>query len=168
MNQPHTIEKTVVGDLLNAKEKYICQQCNCVTMIPHGLSVAIAKRYPWADVYGQRKPHSRNCTSEPATPGTIQVSGSFGKHVVHMFAQFYPGKPGTWNGPYAHLAWPGRDDANARAGYFKQCLERLDAMNLDCPVAMPMYIGCGLAGGNWAAYSKMLEDCRTTVIFYKL
>ena len=38
---------TKSGDL-DAKEDYILQQCNCVACRPHGLSAAIAKKFPFA------------------------------------------------------------------------------------------------------------------------
>lgn len=39
------------GDLLRSTEKYICQQCNCTTRRALGLSAAMFKKFPYANVY---------------------------------------------------------------------------------------------------------------------
>jgi O-acetyl-ADP-ribose deacetylase (regulator of RNase III) len=164
------IEKVIKGDLLDAKEKFICQQCNCVTMLSHGLSAAIAKRYPWADVYAHRKRRTRNCTSEPSIPGTILIVECGDRGVINFMAQYFPGAHGyNQHGQhYSALGLTGSDNHGDRIGFFQQCLDKLDALNLVEAVAMPMYIGCGLAGGNWAVYSKMLEACTTRIVLYHL
>ena len=33
---------------------------------------------------------------------------------------------------------------------------------------MPYGIGCGLAGGKWCEYKKMIEECKTKIVIYKL
>jgi hypothetical protein len=33
---------------------------------------------------------------------------------------------------------------------------------------MPYKIGCGLAGGNWEIYKKMLEECSTKIVLYSI
>ena len=57
------IIKIIKGDLLDAKEFYICQQCNCVTVKSQGLSKYISEKYSWADPYKIRLEHDE--------PGTI-------------------------------------------------------------------------------------------------
>ena len=167
-----TIIKIIEGDLLNAKETILCQQCNCVTMLSHGLTAQVAKKFPWADVYKRRKPKTANCTSEPSIPGTIQIDHDpeeeyfEGKTIIHMFGQWLPGIPGKFYPAYQDL--PKVNDGSAdRIKYFKECLQKLDALKLPVPVAMPYKIGCGLAGGNWPAYQKMLEEARTKIVLYK-
>lgn len=51
---------TIRGDLLPSPCDALVQQCNCVTMLAHGLSAHIAARFPYADVYGNRTARSRN------------------------------------------------------------------------------------------------------------
>lgn len=175
------IIKVVEVNLLDSSETILCQQCNCVTMIPHGLSEQISKKYPWADVYSRRKMKTRNCTSEPSIPGTIQVTTeaspealpealpeaitSSTKKVIHMFGQVLPGKPNTFTKYYQHVKI--EDGPEDRINYFKMCINELDSLKLDSPVAMPYKIGCGLAGGNWEIYKKILEKCETNVVLYK-
>ena len=50
----------VEGDLLNANQKYIAQQCNCVTCLPHGLSKAISKKFNHGGLYEFRKREINN------------------------------------------------------------------------------------------------------------
>ena len=159
----------VHGDLLDAEQRMICQQCNCVTMIPHGLSMAIAKKYPWANIYAQRPMLTRNCTSRPSVPGTIQISTSpFEKRIViHLFGQYLPNKSVTYTAFYKKIPHV-QDSYKDREVYFQQCLDELDKLELAEPVAMPYLIGCGLAGGNWAKYETMLRTCKTKLFLYKL
>lgn len=163
------IIKTINKDILEAfdntdEPQVICQQCNCVTLISHGLSEQIASKFPWANVYGRRKMKTRNTTSEPSKPGTIQVDRDNGKSVIHLFAQVLPGKPGSYSKYYSNKEPDGPQD---RIKYFKECLEQLDQLNLD-QVAIPYKIGCGLAGGDWLVYEKMLRDCKTNVVLYRM
>lgn len=111
----------------------------------------------------KRTPKTRNCTSVPSVPGTIQVDKSDDKTVIHLFGQWLPGKPGKpYNYPTTYS-----DTYSDRILFFKNCLKELDNLELDT-VAMPYQIGCGLAGGNWDIYRKLLEDCKTKIILYKL
>ena len=43
------------GDLLDCNIKVICQQLNCLAVRPHGLSEAIANKFPYANVYSRRR-----------------------------------------------------------------------------------------------------------------
>ena len=46
----------VYGDLLSIRDvDAICHQVNCLTIIPHGLSLELALTYPWTDIYSRRK-----------------------------------------------------------------------------------------------------------------
>ena len=65
-------------DLLTFLADVIVQQNNCLAVKPHGLSKSIADKFPYADVYGQRKSvaNSRRNLSRPEDrpePGTIQL-----------------------------------------------------------------------------------------------
>ncbi len=79
-----TIIKIIHGDLLEAPEPVLCQQCNCVTILAHGLSEQIVKTFPWADVYGERETLTRNCTSKPSVPGSIQINSREGKSIMNV------------------------------------------------------------------------------------
>lgn len=52
-------------NILNSREKYICQQCNCVTKSTKGLAKSIIDKYIWANPYKDRNKNNYD------TPGTI-------------------------------------------------------------------------------------------------
>lgn len=153
----------VVGNLLDAPEQYIAHQTNCVSQGAAGLALHLFKRFPHADTYTNR--------TTPNQPGTIQVfgDGTTKRFVINLYAQYYPGYPvkGNW------------DDVAARKQYFDDCLNAIAGMRYGAnfskleSIAFPFGIGCGLAGGDWATYSKMLEDFAASlkdvrVVLYQL
>ena len=126
------------GNLLEATETYIVHQCNCKTTNGKGLSEQIFKKYPYANVYQQKR-----------TPGTIKICGN-GKDkrfIVALFAQDGPGKPNS------------KETARQREKWFAQCLtELVNIIPKNSTVAFPFGIGCGLAAGNWGHYLNMIEQ----------
>jgi hypothetical protein len=76
--------------------------------------------------------------------------------------QVYPGSPIYSN-----------DTAEKRVNYFKSGLEKITWIkNVKC-LAFPYFIGCGLAGGDWKVYSKILEEFSENnknieVVLYKI
>jgi hypothetical protein len=153
------------ANVLDAPEcQFIMQQCNCYTIKPHGLSEQIAWRFPYANIYGMRRPKTRNCALDPDTPGTIKITG----RVIHLFAQVLPGLPNQWTKAYPKTA--PRDSAMARQQYFRECLRALEEELTDDTVviAVPFGIGCGLAGGDWPSYLEMLTKSKLSFVLYKL
>jgi len=132
------------GDLLESKEKYICHQANCISNSAAGLAKFLFKKYPYSDVYSNR--------SVPDQVGTINIKGNGNeqRYVINMFAQYYPGPP-----KYKDSL---KDGIVAREKFFSECLTQIFYVpNLES-IAFPFGIGCGLAGGNWDNYLKMLES----------
>lgn len=158
----------VEGDLLDAKEQYIVQQCNCYTVRGHGLSKTIADRYgPPADPYTSRRPMGTRNLAIPEDrdkPGTVRILAD---RVVCLFAQLCPGKP------HRFASYPNyqMDTTVQRVRWFKQCLEELERLG-PTSLAFPWTIGCGLAGGNWFTYRAMIEDfaekSKIPCTFYRL
>ena len=90
-----------------------------------------------------------------------------GPIVVNLLAQKFPGKPGGLT-----------DNARFREAYFQKCLGALRS-SVDAEVAkrkasqggfqsqlnvvFPDKIGCGLAGGDWKRYRKMITDWAATL-----
>jgi O-acetyl-ADP-ribose deacetylase (regulator of RNase III) len=129
--------KHLSGNLLTAQETYIVHQCNCVTTTGKGLAQHIFNQFPDANVY-------RNST-QLRKPGNIEIRGK----VVAMYAQNKPGKVST------------QETSQQRHIWFQQCLQKLGDIMLKehvTDVAFPYGIGCGLAGGNWSIYSRMIQD----------
>ena len=159
------------GNLLDATEQYIVQQCNCVATKAHGLSEQISTKFPYANVYGKRRSlNGRNwaLAEDQAVPGTYEICGDGIKdrYVINIYAQYGMGKP------YAYGQNRVNDSAEERTKWFKQCLAGISILKAKS-IAFPYKIGCGLAGGNWDEYFQILEDfaknnADTQVVLYRL
>lgn len=146
--------KLVNDNILNAPEKFIAHQCNCVTTNARGLALTINTKYPWANIYKRRKNY---ITDKPGQ--VIEVSKSGAPHtILCLLSQFHPGKHS--NNKY-------KDTYSNRKQWFQQCLNILDGSNYDL-IAIPYGIGCGLAGGIWTDYLEMLERSTTKFVIYKI
>jgi len=130
----------VTGDLLEAKEKYLCHQTNCVTNRSKHLAKSVFIRFPYADIYSAR--------STPSIPGSIIIRGDEQEQrfVIGMLGQYYPGKK------YSSSK---KDGKAARISYFTSCLEKMKSLKGD--FAFPWRIGCGAAGGDWDLYLEQIE-----------
>jgi len=132
-------------DLLTSTEDYIVHQTNCKSKgSASGIARVIFDAYPYADIYKNR--------TEDDHPGTVIIkgNGTSERYVVNFNSQVYPGG----------IKYPKSllDGINAREKYFKLCLNELDKISYNKTIAFPCYIGCGIAGGNWNNYLKMIED----------
>ena len=123
----------IEGDLLESKEQYICHACNCVSYGAAGLAYALFNKFPYSNIY-----HERKCVSEP---GTISVhgDGEENRYIINMFSQYFPGKSNKFNQ---------KDTDKIRKNYFMSCLEQISKIENINSIAFPFNIGCGLAGGN--------------------
>jgi len=161
------IIQTINKNILDSKELYIAQQCNCNTIKSHGLSNTIANHFgPWADPYSRRTKKGPNSTTLPDTPGKIVMlkKQNHPLHILCLMAQWLPGKPGRYASCYPKTYI---DTYENRKIWFQNCLDIMDKQNYG-RVAMPYGIGCGLAGGKWEDYEKMLTECKTEIILYKI
>lgn len=156
--------ETINADLLSCDADLIVQQCNTVTRRSHGLSAAIAARFPYADVYARRSGQTANTTDSPDVPGTAVFcqppDGTDGPIVACLMAQLAPGKPGAWCKQYGIRA--DSDSAEQRLLHFQSALAELadhirDSDGKIKAVAFPHGIGCGLAGGKWQHYERAIE-----------
>ena len=147
--------KEVVGNILSSKEQYIAHQCNCVTRNAAGLAEIIFNKWSWADCYSIRWENDK--------PGTIEVrgNGEENRFIINMFAQFNPGKPHKADDPF--------DGYQARKKYFIDCMKQIGALKPKS-VAMPVNIGCCLAGGDWDFYKKVIDKFAESynIVLYKL
>lgn len=161
------IVKIVPGDLLEAQELFIAQQCNCCTTRAHGLSDQIFSKFPYADVYAQRPSRSMaNRAITPSKPGTVSVHVKKGyPTILNLMGQYGPGKPHYSKRFYSSDKY--KDDATARLGYFSCCLRELESIVGDQEVAIPFSIGCGLAGGDWTKYETLLREAKTRFVMYQ-
>jgi len=133
-------------DILEVDASYIAHQCNATSNRSFGLSSAIFKKYPRANIYsGKYKEVDREL-------GSIIVR----ENIINMIAQTNPGKP------------KGDDSKENRLTAFEKCLAKIgEKISLaestekgeeNFSVAFPYGIGCGLAGGDWSEYLQRLKD----------
>jgi len=152
----------VEGDLVaprkavNDGKELIVHQTNCITQRGKGLAKVIFSRYPSANCYKKRR--KRGAMAD--IPGTIQHVKF--TPVVNLFGQFNPGKPRK----------RGTDTKQLRLEYFRSGLEA--TLNLPFKrVSLPWQIGCGLAGGSWPEYLKIIHQLakahpEKTITIFKL
>lgn len=166
------------GDLLNAYEDVIVQQCNCLAVRPYGLSKSIADKFEHGDHYASRRGIGKKNLSvqedrdEPGT--TVIIEGK--PYIACIMGQWQMGKN---NSSY----YRGEDGINNysdtrknREIWFKHGLSALGEWCMEegvKSVAFPYMIGCGLAGGNWKTYLEMIIDFQRSypklkVVIYKL
>jgi hypothetical protein len=93
------------GNVLDAKEDFICHQCNCVTTTAQGLAKDVFERFPDANVYRIRR--------RADVPGDITVHG----RIVNMYAQLRPGAPSRG------------DTADERIAWFNMCLLKISQLD---------------------------------------
>lgn len=155
--------REIVGDLLTVEADYIAHQANCVSVGSHGLAAAIFAKWPETDCYARRRAGDRRDVAAPTwrdAPGTIAIYG----RVVHMFAQWAPGRVGQYTSyppPTPHV-----ESKCLRTAWFANCLYCLERdlkrhyqlPNPKFVVAFPRLIGCDLAGGDWGDYRALLID----------
>lgn len=166
--------KVVYDNLFNAKEKYLCHQCNCVTNKAAHLAKDVFSKYPYADIYSERQKMDGSIYiehKEPLTkPGSIIIRGNGldQRYIINLLGQYYPGKPQYIN----RLL----DSPEIRENYFYKtllCIAKIP--NLES-IAFPWKIGCGAAGGNWDNYlgnitnfAKYIYDQqKAEVVIYRL
>jgi len=111
---------------------YIAHQCNCVSKYAKGIAKAIFDKFPATNVYDHNYDNKKNL-------GNIIIKDK----IINMFAQYYPGE---------------NKIKENREHYFEQCLQKIsELLPQNSNIAFPYNIGCGLAGGNWDNYYKMIN-----------
>jgi O-acetyl-ADP-ribose deacetylase (regulator of RNase III) len=140
----------IKGDLLEAKEKFIAHQCNSISNQAGGLAHYLFKKFPYANIYKNRPyPYVANRSNFPGHC-VIKGDGIKNRFVINMLAQYYPGSPPT--------AKSILDGFEVRESYFNRCLIEISRMENIESIAFPKFVGCGLAGGNWDNYFRMLKS----------
>ena len=156
----------VLDDAVLNRADAIAQQLNCVGCDGRGLAEGVAKKLPYGCSYAERRrmpPQNKFAVpGDRAEMGEIDVRrpppGQQGPTVINLFAQWEMGAPGKYNRVQPA---PPSDSAAARERAFKECLGKIGALTgtgrPSC-IAFPYEIGCGLAGGTWRNYERMLND----------
>ena len=159
------IVTNIVGDLLLSDTDFIVHQINSVVVKPHGLSAAIAAKWPWACRYAQRRQDgSRNLAIEEDhdAPGSVVLMqppiGVKAPIVVGLVGQYEMGRPLAYN---RGLPLSSQDTKINREEWFLQGLNKLAVImraTKKYSAAFPKYIGSALAGGCWASYNRMISE----------
>lgn len=165
------------GDVLSSKETFLIHQCNCVSKYAAGVAYSIFKKYPYSNIYEKR--------TYVDSPGETMIKGDIPtiehdaninpKHrrlIANLLSQYYPG------GSSKRFTHEGEiDTKEQRKLWFYMCLKNIaifcdENPTLKRELAVPYGIGCGLAGGNWPEYYKILEtfakDYSFDIVIYKL
>jgi hypothetical protein len=98
--------------------------------------------------------------------------------IIMALAQWSPGTTtGYWYHQYVRhygankVNIPSCETLATRLEWFVKCIGLIEDMADgidDFKVAVPYGIGCGLAGGNWRAYKRVLTASSVSFIVYKL
>jgi O-acetyl-ADP-ribose deacetylase (regulator of RNase III) len=136
------------GDLLEQSElQIIIHQCNCKSKGVLGVAKSINDKYLYADI------NSSEIVKESDLGKCIlRESPDDEPTVACLIAQRYPGKSHKNN-----------DSESMRQKWFKNALNNLydqitDNIEDEIQIGFPYKIGCGLAGGDWSVYKKMIDD----------
>jgi len=136
----------LIDDLLDLElldNEYIVQQCNATHNRSYGLSSALFKKYPKANIYnGKYKETNREV-------GDIIIRDK----IINIIGQKHQGKPSA------------DDTEKMRLNYFKNSLEKISKIEGIKRVYIPYKIGCGLAGGNWDDYFKAIKEWGNEIDF---
>ncbi|MFJ8531122.1 macro domain-containing protein [Bacillus sp. NPDC094106] len=125
--------QVIKGNLLHAKEDIIGHQVNAQGVMGAGLATEIKSRYPEAF-----ERYKELCITEKKGRhllGTCQIIKSKDKYIANIFGQHKFGRKGVFT----------EVDALKKALYSL----KVRAQKYNLSVAIPCYLGCGLAGGDW-------------------
>lgn len=127
--------KIIKGDLLNCGADIICHQTNFFGMMGGGVAASI-----WNQLLDQqdRKEYCSLCRDmRGSLLGSVQMLTHHGKpYVANLFSQ---------------MAEPDKLDSLTDYRKLRRCLHevKMFAKRRGYTVAMPGFLGCGIAGGNW-------------------
>jgi hypothetical protein len=121
---------------------------------PGGLAKDLTRRYGFADLHneGAEGPQddllgTARIDTEPSDPKGPHCQKA-ATTIVSIYGQRYGGKPGGE-----------RDSSAARKVYFEKGLRDIKRQLPDLEsIAFPEGIGCGIGGGHWPTYQKMIRE----------
>lgn len=143
--------KTINGNILDYDKDIIVQQVNCQGVMGGGLAAQILKQYPEVPIeykkYYKQRRSSAIKTAELL--GEVQFVDVYdGKVIANVFGQ--------------DRIRGGYQDKTVYTEYWasKKGLERVKEFALEnkMSVAIPTYIGCGLANGDWDTVKDIINE----------
>lgn len=155
--------KIIEGDITKTDKDIIVQQVNCRGFMGAGLAKTIMQRYSNVrkEYRSFREKQLKTLENDEDLLGLVNYVDVYdGKIIANVFGQVDI-----------------RKDRNDKTVYTKkeallQGIENIKkkAEELNFSVAIPTYIGCGLAGGNWEEIKMGIEnifkDSNVVVVFY--
>ena len=132
--------RTVIGNIVESKETYICHQVNCQNAMGAGVAKALYERWP-----SVKSEYHAFCSKHHAPAellGSHQlISVGEDKWVINIFGQLEFGR--NKNKVYTDYV----------------ALEKVfvEISQLDGSFAFPHGIGCGLANGDWNIVYSLIE-----------
>jgi O-acetyl-ADP-ribose deacetylase (regulator of RNase III) len=150
---PRKIEKTernlkmtikiINGDLLLAKEDILAHQVNCRSKMASGIAIQLRNKY--SVLYPAYKKLCSKYLPQQLL-GQCQIVDCGDKIVANLFGQLNYG----------------RDQSKVYTDYSAleksfSALKNTAQLN-QLSIAMPMFIGCGLANGDWKVVEKIIES----------
>ena len=138
------------GDVLNIDCWIIAHQVNCQGVMGGGLARQIKDRYPDAYInYREYIEDYKDCNGTVPL-GTILETRRGAREIWHVFGQEFYGTDKQYT------------DYEAVEAAFKtrirdyRCEHHVQEAQI--PIAIPLYFGCGLGGGDWSVMKSYLEQ----------
>lgn len=135
--------KYVKGNLLDASENIIGHQVNAQGVMGSGLAKQIRSKYP--EAYIAYKEYSEQNSPYDLLGRCQLVTAGENKWVANLFGQLNYGR-----GKYRYTDY---DALRTALTSLKEAAKRIDVS-----VALPKFIGCGLANGDWNVVSEIVEE----------
>ena len=138
------------GNLVTGNYPVFCHQVNCKGVMGAGVAKQIRDCYP--EVY---RDYKHLCRQGEARVGDIQIVNTTDDRIcVNLFAQYGYGRDRQYTNYEAFMKCLIRLQSYLFAPYQ---MNRFDLVE-NKVVAFPMYIGCGLAGGDWKIMHNILKE----------
>lgn len=155
--------KIIEGDITKADNDIIIQQVNCRGFMGAGLAKTIMQRYKNVrkEYQSYRKKQLKTLEKDDNLLGMVNYVDVYdGKIIANVFGQIDIRKD--------------RNDKNiytVNTALLKGITDvKSKAEELNLSIAIPTYIGCGLAGGNWeeinAEIETIFDNSSVDVVFY--
>lgn len=137
------------GNLLDVTTGIVVHQVNCQGVMRAGLAKALRSQYP--SIYPR---YRQFCQAGQLRPGMVQfVKQSDSLYVCNLAGQ------DNYGTNRRHTDY----DA------LRVALTKLYQVGLEqsLPIYIPFNMGCGLAGGDWAVVSQIIDECCPNAIVLK-
>jgi O-acetyl-ADP-ribose deacetylase (regulator of RNase III) len=140
--------KIIQGNILDAPEDILVQQCNCQGVMGAGLAKQIRDKYPKVYI-GYKKLTDQYRKVPSHLLGSTLFINVDDKVIANIFGQLTYGRNDIYT-----------DYKALKAGLLSIYNSVTSEYNIDKnkTIAIPYGIGCGLAGGDWNIVYPMIEE----------